>query len=147
MRCRFVVLTPVLDDWSPLRQLISKIDRQCSADDVTFEIVAVDDGSADPCDAETLTILPSGSCIKSVSIIRLALNLGRQRAIAVGLASLADSRDIDGAIVMDSDGEDRPAATKAPIATWDRFMIPLSSLLDPISGYRLGKSAIIVWQR
>jgi hypothetical protein len=30
---------------------------------------------------------------------------------------------------------------------WDRFMVPLSRLLDPCTGRRLGKSVIVVWQR
>lgn len=36
--------------------------------------------------------------------------------------------------------------TKAQIATWDRAIVPLSRLFDPITGFRFGKSAIIVWQ-
>jgi SAM-dependent methyltransferase len=33
------------------------------------------------------------------------------------------------------------------IKVWDRFMIPLSRLLDPCTGRRLGKSVIAVWRR
>ena len=36
--------------------------------------------------------------------------------------------------------------TKAQIITWDRAIVPLSRLFDPITGFRFGKSAIIVWQ-
>ncbi|HTI82420.1 MAG TPA: class I SAM-dependent methyltransferase [Acetobacteraceae bacterium] len=36
--------------------------------------------------------------------------------------------------------------TKAQIATWDRAMVPLSRLLDPLLGYRFGKSIVVVWQ-
>ena len=36
--------------------------------------------------------------------------------------------------------------TPAQIATWDRAIIPISRLLDPVTGFRFGKSAIIVWQ-
>jgi hypothetical protein len=118
MACRFVVLTPVLDDWPSFTQLIGEIGRQYSADDAEFEVVAVDDGSSDPCDAATLPSLPQDSCIESVSVVRLALNLGHQRAIAVGLASLWQRTDIDGVIVMDSDGEDRPNDLAALIALW-----------------------------
>lgn len=42
-------------------------------------------------------------------ILRLALNLGHQRAIAVGLCAVADRTQFDAVLVMDSDGEDRPA--------------------------------------
>jgi SAM-dependent methyltransferase len=37
--------------------------------------------------------------------------------------------------------------TPAQIATWDRFMVPLSKLLDPCFGRRLGKSVVGVWRR
>jgi SAM-dependent methyltransferase len=36
--------------------------------------------------------------------------------------------------------------TKAQIATWDRAIIPISRLLDPMTGFRFGKSVIIIWQ-
>jgi SAM-dependent methyltransferase len=37
--------------------------------------------------------------------------------------------------------------TPGQIATWDRFMVPLSKLVDPCVGRRLGKSVIAVWRR
>lgn len=36
--------------------------------------------------------------------------------------------------------------TPAQIAIWDRLIVPISRLLDPIAGFRFGKSAVIVWQ-
>ncbi len=33
------------------------------------------------------------------------------------------------------------------IKVWDRVMIPLSRLLDPCIGYKLGKSVVAVWRR
>jgi protein-L-isoaspartate O-methyltransferase len=36
---------------------------------------------------------------------------------------------------------------KAQIATWDRFMVPLSTFLDPVFGRKLGKSVVAVWSR
>ncbi len=108
----------MLDDWPSLSQLVREIGRQYQADDVTFEIVAVDDGSADECDPAAMPPLAPDSCIESISVIRLALNLGHQRAIAVGLSSLWQRTDIDGIVVMDSDGEDRPEDIGALIARW-----------------------------
>jgi polyisoprenyl-phosphate glycosyltransferase len=118
MASRFVILIPVLDDWPSFSQLIRNIDDQCGELDESFEVVALDDGSSSPCDAASLPSLPKDSCIETVSVIRLALNLGHQRAIAVGLASLSDRCDIDGVIVMDSDGEDRPTDLHTIIADW-----------------------------
>jgi SAM-dependent methyltransferase len=36
--------------------------------------------------------------------------------------------------------------TMAQITTWDRAMVPLSRLLDPLLRYRFGKSVVAIWQ-
>jgi SAM-dependent methyltransferase len=40
---------------------------------------------------------------------------------------------------------DMPTASQ--ILTWDRMIVPLSKLLDPLLRYRFGKSIIAVWRR
>ena len=37
--------------------------------------------------------------------------------------------------------------TRRQIALWDRLMVPISRLADPLLGHRLGKSVLGVWQR
>jgi SAM-dependent methyltransferase len=37
--------------------------------------------------------------------------------------------------------------TPRQIAFWDRFLVPPSTLLDPILGYRIGKSVLGVWRK
>jgi len=37
--------------------------------------------------------------------------------------------------------------TAGQIATWDRLMIPLSRIVDPLLGHRLGKTAVAVWRK
>jgi 2-polyprenyl-3-methyl-5-hydroxy-6-metoxy-1,4-benzoquinol methylase len=32
------------------------------------------------------------------------------------------------------------------VEIWDRFMIPLSRIIDPIAGYNLGKTVVVVWK-
>lgn len=39
------------------------------------------------------------------------------------------------------------APSRRQILLWDRLMVPLSRLLDPLLGFTLGKSAMIIWQR
>ncbi len=39
------------------------------------------------------------------------------------------------------------AASAGQIRVWDRLMVPISRLLDPCLGYRLGKSVVAVWRR
>ncbi len=36
--------------------------------------------------------------------------------------------------------------TERQIAVWDRLMVRVSRVLDPIAGYRLGKSVLMVWR-
>ena len=71
-----------------------------------FVVVAVDDGSTMHL-SDTRALLPHGSCIEAIEVLQLAINLGHQRAIAVGLASIARRDDINTVVVMDSDGQDR----------------------------------------
>jgi glycosyltransferase involved in cell wall biosynthesis len=104
---RLAVVTPVLDDWQSFSRLVEQIADHVAPDVAWMEIVAIDDGSADNFDLSTI-VLPEGGCIDIVRIIHLALNLGHQRAIAVGLVTLSTRKDLDGIIVMDCDGEDRP---------------------------------------
>lgn len=35
----------------------------------------------------------------------------------------------------------------AQIRVWDRWMVPLSQLVDPLFGYAVGKTVVAVWQR
>jgi polyisoprenyl-phosphate glycosyltransferase len=101
------IVTPVLDDWVSFAMLVAEISDLFIASDFAFHIYAVDDGSSVPFDADAVA-LPEASCIISIEVIRLAANLGHQRAIAVGLCAVADSTEMDVVLVMDSDGQDRP---------------------------------------
>jgi hypothetical protein len=101
------IVTPVLDDWVSFIGLVTEIADRFTGFDWAFHIFAVDDGSAVPFDPAEI-MLRSGSCVKSLEIIRLAANFGHQRAIAVGLCAIADSSEADIVVVMDSDGQDRP---------------------------------------
>jgi polyisoprenyl-phosphate glycosyltransferase len=105
---RYAILVPVLDDWESLGHLIEDIDRATLALDGALELIILDDGSTNG--PPRWTELPAAGCsrLERIEILRLALNLGHQRAIAVGLSALAGRADLDGVIVMDGDGEDRP---------------------------------------
>ena len=115
---RFIILLPVLDDWPSLARLLLDIDKTYTIDDARFDVVAVDDGSISESREISELVLPPRSCIRSVSIIRLALNFGHQRAIAAGLVSMSERANVDGIIIMDSDGEDRPDDIGALMRSW-----------------------------
>ncbi|MAY63384.1 MAG: methyltransferase type 12 [Rhizobiales bacterium] len=37
--------------------------------------------------------------------------------------------------------------TQSQIAKWDKFMVPVSRVIDPMTGYHIGKSVLAVWRR
>jgi hypothetical protein len=98
---------PVFDDWPSFAALVADIADGFPAGVAAIHIFAVDDGSPVPFAIEGLAV-PTDSAVVEIEVIRLAVNLGHQRAIAVGLSMIADSEDFDAVVVMDSDGEDRP---------------------------------------
>lgn len=109
---RIAVVTPVLNDWPSFALLIGDLAATFDANSVVVSVIAVDDGSTDAWDWAKAPAIEGGA-VASIEVIRLGLNLGHQRAIAIGLVEVAARSDIDAALVMDSDGEDRPADAEA----------------------------------
>lgn len=104
---RLVIAMPVRNDWEAAFQLCSQIDRILrQAPDIQADVVLIDDGSTTQPLAKDI---PSRlQDIESIAVLELRRNLGHQRAIAVGLAHLQQTRRADALVVMDADGEDRP---------------------------------------
>jgi hypothetical protein len=135
------VLMPVLDDWESFTLLLAAISRQFAGSGRRISIVAVDDGSSAPVTLNQVK-LPIDGCIDSVEVMHLAVNLGHQRAIAVGLSLIARRDDISVVVVMDSDGEDRPediatllaAAARHP----DHVILAQRTQRSESVGFRIG---------
>lgn len=70
-----------------------------------FVFVVGDDGSTEPF-APAGSELPAGARLE---VVRLHSNQGHQRAIALALAHVERSLEVDAVLIMDSDGEDQPA--------------------------------------
>ncbi|MBO6776136.1 MAG: glycosyltransferase [Marinibacterium sp.] len=100
---RIVIVTPVFEDWKSFRILVAEINKMAHLSKVNVRVLAVDDGSVSAPEYECL----AAPNVTEVQIVRLACNLGHQRAIAIGLVEAFKLDDIDGVIVMDCDGEDR----------------------------------------
>ena len=113
------IVAPVLDDWVSFAMLLAEIADLFIGSDFAFHIYAVDDGSSVPFNADDVR-LSEDSCILSIDVIRLAANLGHQRAIAVGLCAIAESTELDAVLVMDSDGQDRPVDIALLLASSSR---------------------------
>ncbi|OGT54908.1 MAG: dolichol-phosphate mannosyltransferase [Gammaproteobacteria bacterium RIFCSPHIGHO2_12_FULL_63_22] len=102
-----VIVTPVYEDREACSQLFVELANNFGA---SAFVVAVDDGSVrEPLEPDSLR-----RAGLSGVVIRLRRNIGHQRAIAVGLGFVADELpNADRIVVMDSDGEDRPATIHA----------------------------------
>jgi len=97
-----ICLTPVYNDWESFSILVSQILKIISNSNYTIRIVAVNDGSL-----EDFNELLNNEL--SIEILDLKTNIGHQRAIAVGLQYINETKhDFDYVIVLDSDGEDKP---------------------------------------
>lgn len=108
---QIIIVIPVFDDWSSFLELTQNLDNEISSStlsiDVSISILAVDDGSTSA--IKNIETAWSGlRRIHRVDVLRLAVNLGHQRAIAVGLVYVDENEIADAAIFMDADGEDRP---------------------------------------
>jgi hypothetical protein len=96
-----VVVTPVYEDLEAASQLFANLRANFGPDLV---IVAVDDGSV----RQPMMAAAIETAGLTGVVLRLRRNVGHQRAIAVGLAYVADHFSDRPCVVMDSDGEDPP---------------------------------------
>jgi glycosyltransferase involved in cell wall biosynthesis len=100
------VVSPVFNDWGCVPELLARLDQALCSIQGAADVYVIDDGSTL---ARPLNLVDqSYQAIRSVRAVRLKRNLGHQRAIAVGLGLVSALDGYDGALVLDSDGEDRP---------------------------------------
>lgn len=101
-------LTPVYNDWESCAILVQKINKLNDyLNDYNIFVIAVNDGSTED--------LPEDFDYKNIptTVLNLKINIGHQRAIAVGLQYIYNEvSDYDFVVVMDSDGEDKPQDIK-----------------------------------
>lgn len=101
------ILIPLLDDWESAERLLADLDAAAAAAGQRYGVLLVDDGSAAPCpfEADRAAAWPR---LAPLEVATLAVNQGHARAIAVGIALLAERGGEAPLVVMDGDGEDRP---------------------------------------
>jgi glycosyltransferase involved in cell wall biosynthesis len=100
----YAILIPVYNDGESLGQLIAALDSDAKEFPSTLDVIVINDGGDSPA-----AYLQPPRHIRQIHEFSLTVNLGHQRAIAVGLAELASSNQYEAVVVMDGDGEDRPA--------------------------------------
>ena len=96
------IVIPIHNDWTSAQLLVTALDRVLSQLAQPCHVILVDDGST-----ERPGFMADVSWISSIRIVRLAVNLGHQRAISVGL-TVAAELNVRNVVVMDGDGEDQP---------------------------------------
>jgi polyisoprenyl-phosphate glycosyltransferase len=104
---RLLILIPIFNEWDLLGTLLSRIDAALNAAELDADVVLLDDGST--VEHTDRLKLPDLAAIDTVEILRLARNLGHQRAISIGFAWASENRPGRTIVVMDGDGEDNPA--------------------------------------
>lgn len=105
MRQRLINLIPVYEDWSALRVLLEKIDKELVNSEHEVSVLIVDDASVTPPPED---LLEKRQVIAGIRIVRLKVNLGHQRAIAIGLSYAQANLPQGTVVILDADGEDRP---------------------------------------
>ena len=106
----FIILTPVYNDWENLNKLLEKINYEAERNNFKFQIFVVNDSS----EVNKNIKFEETKNIISLNILNLSKNIGSQRAIALGLEYLYETKKNKGndIIVMDSDGQDDPEILK-----------------------------------
>ncbi len=106
------ILAAAYRERGSLRLLVPLVDaavtplRQAGHD---VRLTIVDDGSPDNRPDDALGSGLTGAGLQEIQLTTLRRNLGHQRALAIGLCQLREVQDCDLIVVMDADGEDKPA--------------------------------------
>ncbi len=108
------LITPVYNDWTSFGMLRQELDKVAASLPIEIFVSAIDDGSEQ---ATPIVTSDKGGLrhIVGVEVLSLAVNVGHQRAIAIGLCAAAQDHDFDAILIMDADGEDPPHAIEALI--------------------------------
>ncbi len=113
-----VILIPNFNDWEPLQLLLNQLDTIASSLRWRTSVLVADDASTIPMPAGWPGRAPAS--LAPIEILHLRANLGHQRAIALGLFHIHETRPGATVLVMDGDGEDRPADLQALLAEYER---------------------------
>jgi polyisoprenyl-phosphate glycosyltransferase len=111
-RTSCAIVTPVYEDLEAATELFQKLYAHVGKD---LFVVAVDDGSV----RQPLPVEAISAAGLSGVVLRLKRNIGHQRAIAVGVAYVAEHLADLPCVVMDSDGEDLPVTIPSLLAMLD----------------------------
>jgi polyisoprenyl-phosphate glycosyltransferase len=106
-RLRLVI--PVYNDWASFRLLLEDLDKFAATSPFSIFVTAVNDGSSENPDS-VLGEISGAAHLYGAEILHLGVNVGHQRAIAIGLCTASEDDSADAVLIMDADGEDPPQA-------------------------------------
>jgi len=125
---RLVIAMPVYEDWESAALLCEALHAELAPlTDVQATILLVDDGSTRQTGA---SLAPANHPHNRVWVLRLRRNLGHQRAIAVALAYIHEKIACEAVIVMDADGEDRPAEIPRLLQSYRESTFPVTIFVE-----------------
>jgi polyisoprenyl-phosphate glycosyltransferase len=101
------IVIPVYNDWTSLWILLDRLNQVAKTSQAGIFVTVINDGSTE-LPQEPSTLLAGLTALMGVEVVQLALNMGHQRAIAIGLCVAVEDHNLDGILVMDGDGEDPP---------------------------------------
>lgn len=102
-----MLLIPVFNDSESATLLLRQIADEVPRLPYRLRVLFINDGSLP---SETRSLPQQAPGVEQIDTLHLRRNLGHQRAIAIGLASLASKPDGPAyVVVMDGDGEDMPS--------------------------------------
>ena len=106
MKPKFIILTPVYNDWVNLNKLLIKINNIfLTKIKQKIDLIVIDDFSSQ----KSLLKKSKFKSIKNIKILRNSKNLGSQRSISIGIKYIkkfySNNYQI---IIIDSDGQDNP---------------------------------------
>jgi glycosyltransferase involved in cell wall biosynthesis len=106
------LIIPVYNDWISLGMLLRELDTTAATLPFQIFVSIIDDGSTEdpPPGFHDLSGLQH---LVGVEIVTVSVNVGHQRAIAIGLCVAAQDHDADAVLIMDADGEDPPHSIQA----------------------------------
>ena len=99
------ILIPIYNDWKSVFKLLEEINVQLDGWEAHISVIIINDASTEerPINNSLLKNL------KSIHIINMKENRGHARCNAAGLKYINENEDFDYIVIMDGDGEDRPA--------------------------------------
>ena len=103
---KFTILIPVYNDWKSFEKLIIEINSVIAKikKNIEFNCVVINDASTEQVPKINVPLY-----LSSIEIINMKKNKGHARCNAFGIKYILEKNEFDHLILMDGDGEDRPA--------------------------------------